>query len=265
MPMKPLTRPLDNSLIPENDAARVLINHRAAGCITALEKLGINAVKVYDNPAISGSVSSHADMNYFYYGKGNLFACKSQPTGEWQEKFNTITTGEPENDSYPFTVKLNCVRLSGFLICNTKTVSEEILQFAYNDNLTVIDVKQGFTKCSICVINDRTIITDDASIYKQVSKYIDDVTLVTKGSIKLEGMNYGFIGGCTGLIGKDKLAVTGRLDSHIDHNLIYNALSRNNISAVELTNDILEDIGSILPVEEFFAPDTSNRNIPVIH
>ena len=260
--MKLLTRPLEKSGLPENRVTRVLINNKALKAIESLKKLDIEAVKVYDSPYLEAPLASHADMNYFHYGSMDLYCLNGSAAGEWAKNFNIIKTGEPVNSEYPFNVPLNCVRLPGYLICNTKTVSSIILEKAYKDNLKIIDTKQGYTKCSVCILNDESIITDDASIYKASSNVLKDVTFVSKGSIILENMNYGFIGGCTGLIDKHIIAFNGRIDSHPDHNAIYDALTRNQQTACELTDGILEDIGSILPVEEIINPDTSDSVNP---
>ena len=63
-------------------------------------------------------------------------------------------------------------------------------------------------------------------------------------------MNYGFIGGATGKTGKNKLAVNGRLDNHPDCNKIIDFLYKYNITPVELINDVITDIGSIIPLLE---------------
>ncbi len=121
---------------------------------------------------------------------------------------------------------------------------------AEKDGLTIIPVKQGYTKCSICIADENSIITDDESIFKSAQNYFDDILLISKGSVRLKEMNYGFIGGCTGKIDKNKIAFNGRIESHDDHNLIIDFLDRHNITAVELLNDRLTDIGSIIPVCE---------------
>jgi hypothetical protein len=256
--MKLLTRPLEHSGLPDSRVTRVLINYKAFKAIKSLKEMKIETVKVRDYPLFSGSVASHADMSFFHYGNDELFCLNGIAAGEWAENFNLIHAGEPANDSYPDNVVLNCVRLPRCLICNSITVSEKILEKAYRDSLGIIDTKQGYTKCSVCVLNSESIITDDVSIYNSASKVLSDVTFVTKGSIILENMNYGFIGGCTGLIDKQTVAFNGRIDSHPDHNKIYDALARNGLTALELTDGKLEDIGSIIPINEKNGQDTSD-------
>ena len=81
-----------------------------------------------------------------------------------------------------------------------------MLEFAENEGLNVINVNQGYSGCSVCVINDSAIITDDESIFTAAQNFLNDVLLIQKGSIRLNGYNYGFIGGCCGKISKNKLS-----------------------------------------------------------
>ena len=251
MQMKLLKQPLSDSNLPEFNVTHVLVNYKASKVIERLQTLDIQAISVYEGAGLNGSLAAHADMNYFHYGNNELFCMNDRAAGEWAKKFNLVPVGEPLSDRYPHSVLLNCVRIGSYLICNTETVSKIILDKAYKDGLQIINTKQGFTKCSVCVLSKDSIITDDPSIYESASKFINDVTFISKGSIKLDGYNYGFIGGCTGKISKDCLAFCGRIDSHSDHNIIYDALERNKLRAAELTDDTLEDIGSLIPLIEY--------------
>lgn len=71
-----------------------------------------------------------------------------------------------------------------------------------------------------------------------------------KGSVKIEKYSYGFIGGCSGLIGKNKLFFNGDLSLHKNYNEIRDFLKENNISYFDIKNKPLTDVGSILPIIE---------------
>ena len=90
-------------------------------------------------------------------------------------------------------------------------------------NKTIIDVKQGYSKCSVCICKHNTIITDDISIFNNLLQY-DDIKslLVEKGTVKIDKYDYGFIGGCCGLIDKDLLLFNGDLSMHSDFDKIKN-------------------------------------------
>ena len=115
----------------------------------------------------------------------------------------------------------------------------------------IIDVKQGYSKCSVCICNHNTVITDDISIYNALLQY-DNINslLVEKGSVRINEYNYGFIGGCCGLIDKNLLLFNGDLSTHTDFDKIQKFLYDNNVKYIDVKNKPLTDIGSIIPIIE---------------
>lgn len=170
--------------------------------------------------------------------------------GEFNSKFNIVKIKEKAGNRYPEDVRLNCAIIGNKLICNKNTVAYEILEYAELNGLTVINVNQGYSRCSICVVSENAIITDDKSIFAAAGNFFNDAQFISKGSIGLKGYGYGFIGGCCGKIDKNKIAFNGAIESHKDYKLILDFLHRNNVECVELHNEPLSDIGGILPLME---------------
>lgn len=239
---------INNPNLPDNDVLAVAVGSKYIETINSLSNLGINSFKITQNSRIPDYLSYHADLNIMHFNDNTLYFDNGIIVGELQKFFNVTPIGECSYNKYPGDCLLNSVRINDKLIYNEKAVSKDILNAAYNSGLTLIKVNQGYTKCSVCVVDDNCIITDDESVFKSTQNFFDDVLLISKGSIRLEGTNYGFIGGATGKIGKNKLAFNGRIDSHSDCNRIIDLLSKYNIEVVELNNDRLYDIGSIIPL-----------------
>ncbi len=238
--------------LPEGKVSHVVISNSAGESIKRLNNIGISTFIIPDNPLLPEPVKSHADLQILHMGNNVIF-CRNEHLciGELEKKFNIINIRECSGDKYPNDVRLNCTVIGNKIICNEKTISKDVLEYAYNNNYIIINVKQGYSKCSVCVINDNTIITDDKSIFTAAGKFLNDAELISKGSIVLNGYNYGFIGGCCGKIDKNVIAFNGRLDSHNDCKRIIDIMQRNNIDCIELINDRLNDIGGILPLIEF--------------
>ena len=171
-------------------------------------------------------------------------------TGEFDKKFDISTIGAELGNEYPNDVLLNCKIIGKNIFLNPKTIAKEILDFAQNNDYNLIRVNQGYTGCSICAINESAIITDDISIYRAAQNFLNDVLFISKNSIRLNGYDYGFIGGCCGKIDHNKLAVNGRIESHKDCNKIIDFLSKHNTEIIELSAETLTDIGGILPLCE---------------
>jgi hypothetical protein len=159
----------------------------------------------------------------------------------------TISYGEKEIESnYPLDIAYNVARVGKFAIHNFKFSDQTLINSIRG--VKCIDVKQGYSKCSICIVDDNSIITADKGIYKQCSLTGMDVLLIRPGDIVLPGMNIGFIGGCSGKISKNKIVFSGRIESHSSSKEIIEFLHKKNIEYINLSENILLDIGSIVPL-----------------
>lgn len=145
---------------------------------------------------------------------------------------------------YPYNIFLNCLSLSNLFIHSINFTDPVVLSFCKDKKL--INVKQGYTKCSTCIVNDHAIITSDVSISKALTINKIDVLLIPPGDILLPGMNYGFIGGATGLIEDNVLAFYGHLDYYLYRKEVLAFLKKHNVEPVFLRNGKLIDRGSIL-------------------
>ena len=109
-------------------------------------------------------------------------------------------------------------------------------------------MKQGYTKCSTCIVNNHAAITSDVSIAKALNVEGVDVLLLPSGDILLPGLNYGFIGGATGLLCDNVLAFYGHLDHYLYGKEVLKFLNKHKVEPVFLRNGKLIDRGSIFRV-----------------
>lgn len=72
--------------------------------------------------------------------------------------------------------------------------------------------------------------------------------LITPGHIDLFDLNYGFIGGCTGFISKNEIAFLGDVSKHPDYEKINMFIKSKGKKIVNLSNEKLLDLGSIIPL-----------------
>lgn len=150
-------------------------------------------------------------------------------------------------DTYPEDIILNAVNTKDFFMHNLK-YSDPVLLEAVKDK-TLIDIKQGYAKCSTAVLSDKAFITSDKSIFKTLTIQGCDVLLINPGSILLPGLDYGFIGGTCGMLDSNTLVFYGSLEYHPQKQEIYSFLKRNNITPVYLSDTPLMDRGSILFID----------------
>ncbi len=253
---KPLTLQPDERIIvspnlPKNRVTAAAISESAGESIKKLNFLGIKTVIIKANNKLNECVKSHPDVRFLILPNKSLLCFKEEYYSFCQlSGFEVYSIPEEIKKDYPHDVRLNCAVIGNKIICNKKTVSSKIIEFAENRSMDIINVNQGYSKCSVCVLNENAIITDDLSIYRAAQNFFNDVLLISKGSIGLKGADYGFIGGCTGKLGKNKLAFNGRIESHTEHNKIIDILNKYNIEPIELNNEKLIDIGGIIPLAE---------------
>ena len=92
-------------------------------------------------------------------------------------------------------------------------------------------------------------ITADKNISNTAIKNNIDVLLIENKGIILKGYNEGFIGGATGLIENNLLAVNGNIKLHKDYIRIKQFCREYGVDIVSLSDEPICDIGSIIRLE----------------
>lgn len=244
--------------LPENNVKYALCSELIGEeGIGALKNLGVSVIKVPANKSINTPVASHPDINCLHY-KGNQFLTvdgfndiltNSIASTTDCEKINNRVVPEEIGGVYPSDVLLNAVVIGDKVICNTRTISKDLENMIAMDGKTVISVNQGYTKCSVAVVRENAIITDDVSIYNSCHDLMD-VLLIKYDNIILDGYDYGFIGGASGKIAPDKLAFFGDVSTHTNGNEIKSFCNKHNVECISLFKGKLRDYGGIIPIIE---------------
>ena len=154
-------------------------------------------------------------------------------------------------DKYPLDSGLNMCICGDKLKHNPKSAQIDIAKLLTKGvGYKPIEVKQGYTKCSVCVLQDNLIITSDQLIHEKAQREGIESLKTSPGYIELPGFEYGFIGGAAFKINKDTVAFTGILDGHPSKDLILNYLSLHNLKAVYITSKPLFDVGGAIQIVE---------------
>lgn len=240
---------ITNPNLPTGEVTLVAISAEATNAIKKLASLNIDVALINKNPLLPEPVNSHTDLQILHLKDNRILTANEHLfAGDLKKNFDIQVIKEKLGSKYPNDVLLNCRIIGNNIVLNKRTIAKEVVEFASNEGLNVIDVNQGYSGCSICVINESAIITDDESICRAAQNFLNDVLFISKGSIRLKGYNYGFIGGCCGKISQTKLAVNGRIESHKDYKDIIDFTAKHNVDIVELADEPLIDIGGIIPL-----------------
>lgn len=242
---------LINPNLPKNKVITVFADINDIALKNVFDKLAMKVVSVAENKFLDAPISKHADILANYVGKSIFLVDENQVELCSFIKNNDGKSVVIENikSPYPNDCLLNFADIGDYIICNKSILSEQIVK--YLPQKEIIDVKQGYSKCSVCICKQNTVITDDISIYNALSQYSDIKSLlVEKGSVHINKYDYGFIGGCCGLIDKDLLLFNGDLSTHTDFDKIKNYLYDNGVNYIDIKGKPLTDIGSIIPIME---------------
>ncbi len=234
--------------LPQNDCNVFIIDLRASFFKNKLN----NLIFTKKHKGILPGIDSHPDMNVCHLG-GKYIVVSKEHYSYYNELlspmgFDVICGENDISDKYPYDIAFNCVLLNKRLFHNLPYTDKAILNFAEKNNYELINVKQGYTKCSTLIADENSVITSDYGLYKIYSKYGIDVLFADNKTIKLENFNNGFIGGAGGLISKQKMAFFGNITEHPDYNNIREFLEKRNIEIISLSLSELTDYGSIIPL-----------------
>ena len=217
-----------------------------------LKRRNIEIIKTVECKELYNAIKYHPDICVCNLGNGNIVVAPNvydYYNEVLKDKgFNVIKGDKYIEKKYPYNIHYNICIFGKYALHNFKYTESNILKYIEDNNLIKINLKQGYSKCSICIVDENSIITSDKGIYNTVKEYNIDCLLIDEGHIDLFDLNYGFIGGCSGLISKNKIAFLGDITKHPDYIKIKEFLTNKNKEIVCLSKENLLDLGSIIPL-----------------
>lgn len=250
--MKPVKIPN----LPKTDVSTVIMDGRAPQQIkNMLKKHGIKVIQTLAHPSVYPSIAYHPDIILHHVIDNIIIYAPETPEkliAELADVGLEMIKGQTFlRSKYPQTIAYNVARIGKYAFHNLKYTDPVLKEMLCRNGVEMIHVNQGYSKCLTCVVDSNSIITSDTEICeKAAEKGLDVLLIEPDSSIVLEPFDMGFIGGATGLIGKNKLAFAGNLKFHKNWKQIMNFLSLKAVDMVMLKDDMLLDLGSIIPILE---------------
>lgn len=231
--------------LPQGRVKKLLIGEKYAEIGGQLNKLDIEVIFLPDISEVDERLSGHVDLavlpingNIFLGGRaGEAIAPILRSMG-----FKTPLT-PLAGEKYPLDATLNACVMGEHVIHN-KDFS------ILSENQGFIHVKQGYTKCSCCVVGENALITSDCGIAKQCTDAGLDVLQISPLGVRLPGFDTGFFGGASFKLSKKIMAFTGDIYDHPDAERIIDFLQRYHVRPLCLTDGPLLDIGSAVLLTE---------------
>lgn len=243
---------IENANLPEKKVKTVIAGGLSEETQKSLNKYGVEVIKIRTANTVDSRISSHADLVFLSLGGDNSAIAKEADYLTQTSPINGMNIIKSDillSDKYPYDCPLNCVIIGKYMICNVDTARKDVLEYCRRNSFEILNVKQGYTKCSVVPVSENAVITDDISIYKGCKDRLD-VLFVDKGFVRLDGFEYGFIGGSAGKLGRNLLAFTGRIYDDLIRNKIENFCLLHNVQCVYLSDEKIYDVGSIIPITE---------------
>lgn len=228
--------------------------------INMLESLGLEVVLIPKNNNVYEEISSHTDI--FMCKIGEYLVVSDKIYDYILNKVNKIDRslssfiikGESKIlDIYPNDVQYNACNIGKNVIHNFKYTDKKIVEIIEKLCLEKININQGYSNCSIAVINDTSAIVSDKSIEKKLKeKGIDvlvvencnEIKLLNKG--KCSNMS-GFIGGTISKI-EDSIIITGDILNFKEHEKIIEFIKSKNLKIIDFKGYDLIDYGGIIVI-----------------
>ena len=190
----------------------------------------------------------HADLQclILHHTAFVLSSCK-RLIGTLSADYQEIPCGDRFSGQYPDNTCLSAVSCGDLLIGRIASLDEKVKDFCYDHDIELINVNQGYAKCSCVQIADNAIITADNGNIHAFRDTEIDVLPIGQGSVQLEGAEYGFLGGAAGYDRNNKTVYfCGDIEQHPDAEIIKDFCQAYGTKIISLTEDTLTDIGGII-------------------
>lgn len=220
-----------------------------------LQRLGYELIEIKKSTKIYSEISSHVD----------IFACKvnNKIIAEKHvydilknklKKYIIIQGNSVIQNVYPKDINYNVCIVGNKAIHNFKYTDSKIVQELKKNNFELINVKQGYSNCSIAVIDENSIILNDKGLYNSLNDsglnilfldYMPDIKLLNENG-KYSEMN-GFIGGAIARI-DNNIVVFGDLNKVDNKSYIRKIIEKKNLNIIDFSGLDVIDYGGIIEV-----------------
>lgn len=219
----------------------------------SLRKLGITYVKTEKHPELSEEVSYHPDMMFCHLGGRDIVYAPGTSAktllelGEYG--FNLIAGNTYLKKKYPDDIAYNVAVIGKYAFHDFRYTDAALLGHLEKKGIELVNIRQGYAKCSISILSSDAIITSDKGIRAAALQHsINTLTIEPDKNIHLGKLSNGFIGGCTGKIGRDKLIFTGNAEKLGSFDAISDYMQKYKIKYTSLNSGNIQDMGSVIPL-----------------
>ncbi|NLM43189.1 MAG: hypothetical protein GX201_04120 [Clostridiales bacterium] len=239
--------------LPENRVKTVVIDYRTGlEILSSLAGMEIDVIKTVCCNELYDAIKGHPDILIHHVIGENIVIAPNvfeRLAPKFSKKGFALTKGATWlHRNYPYNIAYNVLRIGNLAFHNTKYTDPEILKLYEKYNIKLIHMNQGYAKCSVCVVDEHSAITHDKGAAKVLEDNGIEVLFIEPGNINIDQLDYGFIGGSSGMLSKDIIAFSGNIERMKDYVKIMEFIALKGISIKILSDKKIMDIGSIIPI-----------------
>lgn len=229
---------------------QIITDYRTSEVTKAeLNKLGFSVIETRPITTLYAEVKGHGDMQvHIVNGKA---VCEPEVYEYYKfvlKDVEAVCGSVRIIGKYPYDIAYNTCAIGEYAVCKESHTAPEIIEEYNRLNYKIIDTKQGYAKCSLCIVDSETAITSDGGLYKQLTSIGLNILKIRPGYIHLGNMQ-GFIGGASGLIKPNLLTFNGDISTHPDYFNIKDFCKNSGVEILSLNNGELVDIGSFMTIK----------------
>ena len=211
-----------------------------------LKKYG-ELIEIECQDCVYDEISAHPDI-FFCKINDQIFQA---PNLKLEKQLKTQKGSSSVGKQYPDDVKYNICQIGKKIIHNFKYTDSLVNDYINSIGLEKINIKQGYTKCSIAVTSENSCITSDEGIYKTLQTENIDVLLLRDEIIHLQDKNKnitnmnGFIGGSSCII-DNKFILFGDSDKLNSKSKLVDFLNKQKLELIDFKNLEIIDYGGVI-------------------
>ena len=230
-----------------------LPNKKVTVAVGDTERAGVSVIKPYRITCLPQSMQYHADLSFCYLGEG-VAVCAPEAYDYYREQLAftpiELIKGEKEvGSNYPLDAAYNVAIVGGVLYCKEAVCDNVLLKVAQSMGYEIVNINQGYGKCSVCPVDENSAISADMSFFKAATKKGVEVLLITNEGISLQGFENGCVGGCASETDKNTRWIKGDGKTLPSYEEIRRFLEKREISISE-GKGAVTDFGSFIPIME---------------
>ena len=221
--------------------------------IRALAVRGYDAIALPPLPSLPSAIASHPDTLIFRHGKRlistadycDVAAFVFSDVRERCSEYGISFTADELGSVFPRDCILNAAVIGDKLFCKTDSISRAVLEYAERAGLRVVHTRQGYPACATLILDGAHAVTADRGLAEIYERHGIEAIVIEDGGISLPPYKSGFIGGASGVFGKEIFFI-GDVSTHPSEKIIRDTAERLGFKLVSLGGGMLADLGGLI-------------------